>query len=83
MDEILEQMMCLIKILAELAPPFLGIFAQHGERSFVLPGGVQFDIDILLLQEAVQVRDLRHHANGSQGSQTAPRQFCSPREPSL
>ncbi len=56
-------MMCLIEILAELAPPFLGIFAQHGERSFVLPGGVQFDIDIFILQEAVQVRDLRHHAN--------------------
>ncbi|CSP28191.1 Uncharacterised protein [Shigella sonnei] len=64
-----------VQLFAEFLPPFFGIFTQQGQRALILPGGVQFDINIFAFQEAVKVGHLRHHPNGTHNSKRCGNNF--------
>ncbi len=55
--------MGLVQLLAELGAARIGVLAEQGQGALVLAGGVQLEIDVLLAQEAVEVGQLRHHAD--------------------
>jgi len=64
-----------VQLFAEFLPPFFGIFTQQRQRALILPGGVQFDINIFAFQEAVKVGHLRHHPNGTHNSKRCGNNF--------
>src|SRR5690606_23359552 len=61
--ELLEQPMDVLQILLEFLPALLGVFTEQGQGTLVLPGGEHLVVHIMLLQHAVEVRQLCHYAN--------------------
>ncbi len=55
-----------IQVFLEFLSALLGVFAKHGEGAFVFTGGQHFEVDVVLFQQAIHVRQLRHHANGAE-----------------
>lgn len=55
--------MGIVEIFAEFLALFFGIFAQHRQGTFVLPGRMQLNVDVLVLKKTIDVGDLRHNAN--------------------
>lgn len=56
MHEILEQMVGFVQIFPELLPSLFGIFAEQRQRTFVLTRRMQFDVDLFIFQETIEVR---------------------------
>ena len=52
-----------VQIFPELLPSLFGIFAEQRQRTFVLTRRMQFDVDLFIFQETIEVRDLRNHPN--------------------
>ena len=68
-DKVFEESMGIVEIFAEFLAPFFGIFAQHRQGTFVLPGRMQLNVDVLVLKKTIDVGDLRHNANRAKDSE--------------
>ena len=68
-DEVLEQLMRDVQVFLELLPALLGVFAEHSERALVFTGGQHFKVDVVLFKQAIDVGQLRHHANGTENGE--------------
>ncbi len=64
--EVLEQHMGVFQFFLEFLPAMLGVLAKHGQGALVFAGSHQFDVDLVLAQQAMEIGDLCHHADGAQ-----------------
>ena len=69
-DEALEQLVRVFQFLLKLVASGIGVLAEQGEGAFVPAGGVQLEVDVVFLQEAVEVRQLADHADFEKGEPT-------------
>ena len=62
-DKSLEQLVNILEFGLEFLATFVGIFAKHGQRSFMGARGMQLNIDLLGFQQPVKVWNLSNDAN--------------------
>ncbi len=65
MDKLLEQQVRFVEIFLELLTSLFGVFTKQRQRALVLSGGMQLNINIVPFQQAVEIGDLRDHADGA------------------
>ena len=53
------------QLLAKLLPPQIVVLAEHGDGALVLARGVHLELDVVLFQEFVEVRQLGNDADGA------------------
>ena len=61
--EILEQAVGIVELLAEFLAVGVGVVAEHRQRALVVTRGVQLHVDMSLVQPAMKIGQLRHHAD--------------------
>jgi len=61
--ELLEQLMGVVQFFLEFPAVGIRVPAENGQGALVLAGGQHLEIDVVLLQQAMEVRQLRHHAD--------------------
>ena len=64
--EVFEQLVSDVQILLKLLAAFLGVFAKHRQGAFVFTRREHFVIDVVFLQQAVNVGQLRHDPDRTQ-----------------
>ncbi|STW29994.1 Uncharacterised protein [Klebsiella michiganensis] len=47
--------MSIVEVFAKFLPPFFGIFTQHRQGAFVLPGRMQLNVDIFIFQKRLML----------------------------
>ncbi|MNH03042.1 hypothetical protein D3C79_622940 [compost metagenome] len=62
-DEVLEQLVGDVQVFLEFFPALFRVFAKHRHGALVFAGSEHFKVDVMLFQQAVDVRQLRHHAD--------------------
>jgi hypothetical protein len=62
---VFEQAVRLFQLLLEFGAALVGDFAQHAHRALELAGGHFVEVDVVLLEQAVQVGHLGHHADAA------------------
>ena len=55
LHKIFKQLMRFVQLFAEFLPPFFGIFTQQRQRALILPGSVQFDINIFAFRKRLKL----------------------------
>ena len=57
--------MCRFKIILEFLPAFFSVFTEYGQGPLVLTCSKHFDIDVMLLQQPMEIGQLRNDADGA------------------
>ncbi len=63
--ECLEALVDGAQLLAKLLAPQVVVLAEHGDGALVLAGGVHLELDVVLFQQLVEVRQLGDHPDGA------------------
>ena len=59
----LEQHVGVFQFLLEFFARRGGVFAEQGEGALVFAGGMQLEIHFVLLEQAIEIGDLRNHTD--------------------
>src|SRR5690606_19126466 len=59
----LEELVNLDELLLELLAPLFGVLAEHRQRPLIAAGGDLLEVDALALEQPMEVRQLREHAD--------------------
>ena len=65
-NEALEQLVGGFQVFLEFLPALFGVLTEYGQRALVFAGRQHLEIDFVLLQQTMHVRQLRHHADGAE-----------------